>query len=201
LNRSNFFPALLLLTALPPGAQAPQPRYLPNADTVCEAALPDGTSYEAWDRVFLTSWMGQPLYVKVRAYYRPGSGEFLWRSTGLPKTGYAHALKENSGKARTSCEEPRSHILLLQDGEWADFWAHGGRITVFHCNLKLHTREKVWSYIAQHWQEGSDDPHPSAKCALNILLYDQLAANSSGQRAWNLTLGLTPTIRSSARRK
>ena len=138
--------------------------------------MPDGTSYEAWDRVFLTSWMGQPLYVKVRAYYRPGSGEFLWRSAGLSKTGYAHALKENSGKERTSCEEPRSHILLLQDGEWADFWAQGGRITVFHSNLKLHTREKVWSYIAQHWQDGSDDPHPSAKCALNILLYDQLGS-------------------------
>ena len=174
MSRWSFLPAFLMSMALPLSAQTSKPKYLPDSDHMCKATLPDGTPYDVLDRVFLKEWEGQPLYVKVRVYYRPGSGEFLWRSTGYSETGYASALKDSPKRAGPSCEEPYRHILLLQDGEWADFWAERGRITVFHCNLKFSTREKAWSYIAQHWQDGADDPGPSTKWVLEILLYDQL---------------------------
>jgi len=74
-------------------------------------------------------------------------------------------LKENPPKAGASCELPYHHILLLKDGEWADFWASDGRVGVFHSILKFETREKAWSYVAKHWQDGSE---------AEILLYQQL---------------------------
>jgi hypothetical protein len=169
-----FVAAVLIVTALPLSAQTSKSGYLSGSDHVCKATLADGTPYEVWDRVLLKEWEGQPLYVKVRAYYRPGSGEIFWRSTGYSKTGYANALKESPKKAGMSCEEPYRHIVVLQDGEWADFWAERGRVVVSHCNLKFSSREKAWVYIEQHWQEGADDPGPSTKWVSEILLYDQL---------------------------
>jgi len=152
--------------AMPLSAQSSKARYLPVAVHMCRATLGDGTAYEVWNRVLVTEWKAQPLYVKVRGYYRPGSGEFLpWNAGGLSEHGYASELKENPPKAGASCELPYHHILLLKDGEWADFWASDGRVGVFHSILKFETREKAWSYVAKHWQDGSE---------AEILLYQQL---------------------------
>jgi hypothetical protein len=62
--------------------------------------------------------------------------EMMWKS---PKDGI--------------CPENSEHILLLQGGEWTDFVAWNGNNTVFHSNLKFHTREEAWSYVAEHWQD------------------------------------------------
>jgi len=164
---------VLLLMAMPASAQSSKPRFLPDSDRMCKANLADGTPYEVWDRVFVTQLRGQPLYVKVRAHYRPGSGEFVWRSTGLSEKGYASELKENPNKAGASCEELH-HLLLLQDGEWADFWAWNGRVEVFHCNLRFKTREKAWSHVAIHWQDAPESAGPAAKWVVELLLYHQL---------------------------
>src|ERR1700688_3703871 len=165
--------AALALMAMPLGAQSSKTRYLRDADHMCRATLADGSAYEVWNRVLVTEWKAQPLYVKVRAYYRPGSGEFLpWNTGGLSEYGYAGELKENPPKAEASCELPYHHILLLKDGEWADFWATDGRVVVFHCNLRFETREKAWSYVAKHWQDGSEGQ--PAKWVAEILLYPQL---------------------------
>src|SRR5437660_11762562 len=73
-------------------------------------------AYEVWNRVLVTEWKAQPLYVKVRRYYRPGSGEFLsWNTGGLSEHGYASELKENPPKLGDSCELPHHHILLFKD--------------------------------------------------------------------------------------
>jgi hypothetical protein len=77
---------MLLTMAMPVSAQMPKGRYLAGMDHVCKAALADGAPYEVWDRVYLTTWEEKPLYLKVRAYYHPGAGEFLWLSTGLQNT-------------------------------------------------------------------------------------------------------------------
>lgn len=156
----------LMLMAMPLSAQSSKARYLPVADRMCRATLGDGTAYEVWNHVLVTEWKAQPLYVKVRGYYRPGSGEFLsWNTGGLSEHGYASELKENPPKPGDPCELPHHHILLLKDGEWADFWASDGRVGVFHSILKFETREKAWSYVAKHWQDGSE---------AEILLYQQL---------------------------
>jgi hypothetical protein len=171
----NVVTVALMLTGFALGAQMDSsPHYLSAADQVCKKALEDGTPYEGWNRVIRTEWDGQPLYVKVRAYYKPGSGELLWRSTGFSENAYGSDLKEASLIGRGSCEEPYRHILLLHGGEWADFWAERGRIVIYHCDLKFKARDKVWDYIAQHWRDGADDPNPSTKWGLEILLYDQL---------------------------
>jgi hypothetical protein len=174
LSKSDILAALLLLAASPLTAQTSRPESLPAAERLCQAALADGTSYEVWDRVLLKEWEGKPLYVKIRAYYRPGPGELLWRSTAYSKEGYASARKEGQKDPGGSCEDPYRHILLSQGGEWADFWADRGKITVFHSTLKFSTREEAWSHIAEHWQDAADDPKPSTKWVSEIVLYDRL---------------------------
>ena len=174
MGRHTFLIAVLLTMTISLHGQATTPGPLPGSDHACKAVLDDGTWYEIWDRVLLEEWEGQPLYLKVRAYYRPGSGEMLWRSTGYSKAGYQSMLKEIPKRADTGCSENDRHVLLLQDGEWADFWAERGRIVIFHSNLKFTTREKAWAYIEQHWREASDDPGSSTKWMSEVLLYDQL---------------------------
>jgi hypothetical protein len=179
MSRPDILAALLLLAASPAAAQTSKPEYLSGTKQSCQARLADGTPYEVWDRVLLEEWEGKPLYVKIRAYYRPGPGELVWRSTAYSKEGYAGARQE--GKEPGSlCQDPGRHILILQGGEWADFLAERGRIIVFHSTLKFSTREEAWSHIAEHWQDASN-----------------LHANSSAQRNWNLTPGRTATIHSS----
>jgi hypothetical protein len=141
---------------------------------MCKHTLTDGTPYEVWDRILVTDGKGQTLYVKLSAYYRPGSGEFLWRSLAYSEKAYTSDLK-NSFKQRVySCEEPYRHIVLLQEGEWADFAAYNGSIRVFHCNLRFASLEKAWAYVREHWQDGVDDPAPSTRWGEEILLYEQL---------------------------
>jgi hypothetical protein len=164
---------MLLAMAMPVSAQMPKGQYLSGMDHVCKAALADGTPYEVWDRVYLTTWEEKPLYVKVRAYYHPGAGEFLWLSTGLSERGYSEDHKYKSNTV-ASCEESRFPILILQDGEWAAFWGSNGRIDVFHCELKFPTLQEAWSHVAAHWQDGADDARPSAKWVVEIPLYTQL---------------------------
>lgn len=155
-----------MLVVIPLSAQSPKARYLRDADRMCGATLGDGTAYEVWNRVLVTKRKGQPVYVKVRGYYKPDSGEFLSLTTdGMPKREYVSEPKE------ASCELPYHHVLLLKDGEWADFWATKGRVGVFHSSLKFETREKAWSYVAKHWQDGRKFVYAE------IFLYQQLGSD------------------------
>lgn len=147
--------AALMLLAMPLSAQTLKPKYLSHSDSMCKATLADGTKYEVWDRLLVTEWEGKPNYLPVRGLYRPGSGEFLWRaSVGFLDEEHASATMEKPHKGGACPEDPQHHILLLQDGQWIDFLASNGNITVFHSNLKFHTREEAWSYVAVHWQDG-----------------------------------------------
>jgi hypothetical protein len=172
-NRWNLL-ALLILTAMPASGQTSKPNYLPKADHVCKARLAEGTDYERWDRVLVSESKGQRVYVEVRAYYKPGSGEFFWRSSALSENSYAVELRNNANQAVASCEESYHNLLFLQDGEWADFWAFNSRIEVFHCNLRFGTLKEAWSHVAEHWQDGNFAGGPSAKWVAEILLYKQL---------------------------
>jgi len=60
-----------MVMAMPVSAQSSKARYLRDADHMCRATLGDGTAYEVWNRVLVTEWKAQPLYVKVWGYYRP----------------------------------------------------------------------------------------------------------------------------------
>jgi hypothetical protein len=165
--------ALLMLMAMPASAQSSKPRFRSDSDRMCKAALADGTPYEVWHRVLVTEGKGQPPYVGVWAYYRPGSGEFLWNSSGSSKKEVEKELKYNS-KWPATCDNPNNHIVLLQDGEWVDFWGFNSQIKVFHCNLRFETREKAWSHVAEHWPDASFGGGPLAKWVENIQLDQQL---------------------------
>jgi hypothetical protein len=69
--------AALLLMAMPLSAQSSKARYLLDADRRCRATLGDGTTYEVWNRVLLTEWEAQPLYVKVRRTTGPIRASFF----------------------------------------------------------------------------------------------------------------------------
>jgi len=147
--------AALILMVVPLNAQTFKPKYLSDWDHMCKATLADDTKFEVWDRLLVTEWQGKPSYLPVRGLYRPGSGEFLWRaSVGFVDKEHAIVMMERLQKGGACPEDSRHHILILQDGEWIDFLASNGNITVFHSNLKFHKREEAWSYVAEHWQEG-----------------------------------------------
>jgi hypothetical protein len=141
---------------------------------MCKATLADGTPYEHWQRIFVTEWNGQTVYAWVEGYYRPGSGEFFWRSTGYSEKGY-NDIKPNF-KTADPCKETYPHALFLQDGEWADFWAENGSITVFHCNLRFDSRQKAWSHVTEHWRELDSFSDSNTKWVEVILLYKQLGS-------------------------
>jgi hypothetical protein len=172
--------AALVLMAVPLSAQTSEPRYLSDWDHMCKATLGDGTKYEVWDRLLVTERQGKPIYLPVRGLYRPRSGEFLWRaSVGFVDKEHAIATMEKPQKGGACPEDPQHHILLLQDGEWIDFLALNGNITVFHSNLKFHTREVAWSYVAEHWQDGEFGIFggASTKFVEEIILDQQLGAD------------------------
>lgn len=136
-------------------AQSSKPRYLSAPDNMCKAALADSTAYEVWDRLLVTEWNGKPSYLPVRGLHGPGSGEFLWRaSVGSSDQEHSMKMMGRPQKGGVCPEDPSYHILLLQDGEWIDFLASNGNITVFHSRLKFSTRKEAWSYVAEHWQDG-----------------------------------------------
>jgi len=146
--------AALILMVVPLSAQMSEPRYVSDWDHMCKATLADGREYEVWDRLLVTEWQGKPSYLPVRGLYRPGSGEFLLRaSVGFVDKEHAIAMMEKPQKGGACPEHPQDHVLLLQDGEWIDFWSRNGGVEVFHSNLKFHTREEAWSYVAGHWQD------------------------------------------------
>lgn len=74
-------------------------------------------------------------------------------SVGFVDMEHAIAMMEKPQKGEACPEDQKDHVLLLQDGEWIDFGAWNGSITVFHSNLKFHTREEAWSYVAEHWHD------------------------------------------------
>jgi len=172
--------AALILMLEPLSAQTSKPRYLPESDHMCKATLADGTQYEMWDRLLVTEWQGKPSYLPVRGLYRPGSGEFLWRtSVGFSDKEHAIVMMEKPQKSGACPEDPQYHVLLLQRGEWIDFWSWNGDVEVFHSNLKFHTREEAWSYVAEHWQDADTVlvGGASTKFVEVINLYQQLEAD------------------------
>jgi len=173
--------ATLILMVVPLSAQTSEPRYLSDWDHMCKAALADGTNYEVWDRLLVTEWYGKPSYLPVRGLYRPGSGEFLWRASGgFVDKEHAIAMMEKPQKGGVCPEDPLYHVLLLQGGEWIDFWSWEGNIEVFHSNLKFHKRKEAWSYVAEHWQDADSllaGGASTTKFVGMINLYRQLGAD------------------------
>jgi hypothetical protein len=172
--------AALTVLAVPLSAQTPKPGYLSDSDRMCTATLPGGTTYEVWDRLLLTEWKGKPSYLPLRGLYRPGTGEFLWRaSVGFVDKEHAKEMMGKPQKGGPCPQDPGGHILLLQDGEWIDFSAFNGNISVLHSNLKFHTREEAWSYVAAHWQDADSvmAENSSTKFVEEINLYQQLGAD------------------------
>src|SRR5580658_6428226 len=146
--------AALIPMAVPLSAQTSEPRYLSDWDHMCKATLADGTKYEVWDRLLLTEWQGKPSYLTVRGFYRPRSGEFLLRaSMGFVDKEHAIAMMEKPQKGGPCPVDLPYHVLLLQDGEWIDFWSRNGNVEVFHSNLRFRARKEAWSYVAEHWQD------------------------------------------------
>jgi hypothetical protein len=174
--------AALILMAVPLSAQTSEPQYLSDWDHMCKATLADGTKYEMWDRLLVTEWQGKPIYLPVRGLYRPRSGEFLLRaSVGFVDKEHAITMMEKPQRGKACPEHPQDHVLLLQDGEWIDFWSRNGGVEVFHSNLKFHTREEAWSYVAGHWQDADTFQigGASTKLVEEINLGQQLGADFS----------------------
>lgn len=134
---------------------AAEPAYLPDTDISCQATLPDGTHYAAYGRILKTSYRGQTAYVDLRAYYQPGSGEFLWFGPAYSEKAYQTTVKDKPRVAEELCQPRYPHLLILKDQEWVDFLPSGDKLQVLHCNLHFPNIALAWQYVARYWDEAS----------------------------------------------
>jgi hypothetical protein len=152
---SNLVFVLAFLTIGSLSLRAAQPNYLPGADISCQATLPDGTHYTAYGRILKTSYRGQTAYVDLRAYYKPGSGEFLWFGPAFSEKAYQTTVKDKPRSAEELCEPRYPHLLMLKDHEWVEFLPSGDKLQVLHCNLRFPTVALAWQYVGRYWDEAA----------------------------------------------
>lgn len=166
------FTAAWLALALPVHAETATATLVAGTDRTCPAQLPNGTNYEVHHRRLKARWKDQDVYVGVNAYYKPGSGEFLFNSSISSKEAYLRDFKE---QAAWTCEPIKGHVVFLENGEWADFWAltEGPRIWVYHSSLRFPSIGQAWRYVSTHFDECAL-PSPQATCYDEIPLYKEL---------------------------
>jgi hypothetical protein len=147
--------AILLVMFGARSLPAAEPAYLPGTDISCQATLSDGTHYAAYGRLLKTSYRGQTAYVDLRAYYKPGSGEFLWFGPAYSEKAYQTTVKDKPRVAEELCQPRYPHLLILKDQEWVDFLPSGDKLQVLHCNLRFPSIALAWQYVARYWDEAS----------------------------------------------
>jgi hypothetical protein len=108
----------LLAVAVPLHSESGKGTLVAGSDQTCAAQLPNGTNYEVHYRTLKARWEGRDVYVVVNAYYKPGSGEFLYSTSIWSKEAYLRDFKE---QAAWPCNPSERHIVFLERGEWADF--------------------------------------------------------------------------------
>jgi hypothetical protein len=129
-------------------------KFLPQAKHTCTARTANGEEYRIQYRAFRWRNQGKDVFTGAVAYYALGSGEFLWWG-GLGFTTKEAFLRNEGTSSKTLCTAKRRDIAVLEDGEWADFYAENGGIHVFHSNLKFPSMEKGWQYVAEHPEDTS----------------------------------------------
>lgn len=141
-----------------------------GTDRNCPAQFPDGTAYQVHYRTLKARWKGQDVFVVERAYYKPETGEFLYSGATISKAGYLRDQKEYETLNYKEMERA-DHIALLQNGEWADFWAENASVTVVHSNLRFSSLGAAWKYVSAHYDERETG---SEGCCAFIKLYSEL---------------------------
>jgi hypothetical protein len=131
------------------------PTYVPGTELSCQATLPNGMHYAAYGRFLKASYRGKTVFVDVRAYYKPGSGEFLWFGPAYPEHVYQSTVKDRTRTAEELCQPKYPHLLIFQDHEWVEFLPSGDKVQVLHCNLRFPTIALAWQYVARYWDEAS----------------------------------------------
>src|SRR5208282_6900389 len=84
----------LLAIAVPLRSETPKATLVAGTDHTCPAQLPNGTNYEVHYRALKARWKGRDVYVVVYAYYKPGSGEFLYNPSISSKEEYLRDFKK-----------------------------------------------------------------------------------------------------------
>jgi hypothetical protein len=147
--------ALLSVTVGSFSLRAAPPTYLPGADISCQGTLPDGINYTAYGRILKTSYRDQTVYVDIRAFYKPGSGEFMWFGPAFSEKAYQTSVKDKPRVAEELCQPRYPHLLILKDQEWVEFLPSGDKLQVLHCNLRFPTIALAWQYVARYWDEAA----------------------------------------------
>jgi hypothetical protein len=102
----------------------------------------------------------------VNAYYKPGSGEFLYHSTIMSKEGYLRDFKNPI--ASFACKQIGGHVLLLENGEWVEFWGSNGRLDAYHSSLQFGTIGKAWQYVSTRFEDCQMASGSSTNCHKEI---------------------------------
>ena len=172
MKHPTVFALVLLAIAIPLHSETPKATLVAGTDLTCPAQLPDGTKYEVHLRTLKARWQGRDVYVVVKAFYKPGSGEFLFYSSVRSKEDYARYSKEQTP---WTCKPTDGHVVMLENGELVDFWAltSGPRIEVYHSTLQFSSIGEAWRYVGTHFDQ-CQSPQGRAKCFNEIPLYKDL---------------------------
>lgn len=126
--------------------------FVPGTSHVCNLHLASGQPYVLQSRTFRWQKNEVETYTTAVAYYAPDSGEFLWFGSDYTPDQY---LRYGKTYSTQGCTDTHTKILLLKDGEWANFWAINGSLWVFHSSLKFPSIDKGWQYVIEHPNESS----------------------------------------------
>jgi hypothetical protein len=123
-------------------------------------------------RTLKARWKDRDVYVMVNAYYKPGSGEFLYYSSIRDKETYLRDFKQ---QVTAPCKPTEGLVALLENGEWADFWVltMGPRIEVYHSTLRFDSIGEAWRYVSTHFDE-CQLPSGRSWCYVEIPLYKEI---------------------------
>ena len=133
-------------------AIASQANFVPGTKHACNLHLATGQPYVLQYRTFRWKKDDVEIYTTAVAYYASASGEFLWQGSDYAPDEYFRYGKKSS---KPNCTDTRPGTLLLQDGEWANFWRVNSGLWVFHSNLRFRSIERGWQYVTEHPNESS----------------------------------------------
>jgi hypothetical protein len=162
----------LFAIAMPLHSESAKGTFVAGTDHTCAAQLPNGTNYEVHYRTLKARWKDRDVYVMVNAYYKPGSGEFLYYSSIRDKETYLRDFKQ---QVTAPCKPTEGLVALLENGEWADFWVltMGPRIEAYHSTLRFDSIGEAWRYVSTHFDE-CQLPSGRSWCYVEIPLYKEI---------------------------
>lgn len=147
--------ATCVILSLALHAAKTQAKFLPGKPQICKSHLADGQPFTMQRRSLVRKQNDRDVFTDAVLYYAPRAGAFFWRGQGYTNYTKEDYLKNVIDNGKLDCGAKRMDVLLLQDGEWTDFFAQDSELHIFHSGLRADSLKQAWRYVAEHPDESS----------------------------------------------